>query len=241
MTDADVALQRSQVYGFLAEAFLYPSDNWLADLPLVEAALGHLSHGRPDGGSAGCLAPWQISPAMSALSLADLQADHRHTFGLTGSLCYETEIGLPHEFRQSQELADIAGFYRAFGLAIGGPVRERPDHIAVELEFMHVVTLKQACALEAGSSEHAEICADAERKFLHDHLGHWAGTFAQALARWADGSPYAEAARWMAEFVADDAARLGIQLKPSRVTDQRPTPEPTDLTCAGCAARVMLD
>ncbi|NIN98480.1 MAG: hypothetical protein GTO49_26570, partial [Anaerolineae bacterium] len=43
--------------------------------------------------------------------LADLQAEYRSVFGAVGSLCYETEYGLPHEFRQSQELADLNGFY----------------------------------------------------------------------------------------------------------------------------------
>ncbi|MEK7326009.1 MAG: molecular chaperone TorD family protein, partial [Chloroflexota bacterium] len=112
-----------------------------------------------------------------------------HAFGLVGSLCYETELGLPHEYRQSQEMADIAGFYRAFGFNIGGKVRERPDHISAELEFMHVLALKEAYAAERDVLEHVEICIDAQRKFLQEHLGKWVGLLAESLARSAGEGP----------------------------------------------------
>jgi nitrate reductase assembly molybdenum cofactor insertion protein NarJ len=164
MNDSQLALRRSQLYRFLADALLYPAEDWLCDVPLLEPALDelNLSHYRLRG---------------SALDLADLQAEHRRVFGLTGSLCYETEYGLPHEFRQSQEMADIAGFYRAFGFENGGLIRERPDYLSTELEFMHTLTLKEVYAREAGEQEHLEVCVDAQRKFLRDHLAHWLPLF----------------------------------------------------------------
>jgi DMSO reductase family type II enzyme chaperone len=219
--NADLAIRRAQIYSFLSDAFLYPDENWSDDVPLLGEILSQLS-----------FAP--IHLAIQPLELAELQAAYRRTFGATGSLCYETEYGLPHEFRQSQELADINGFYRAFGFSIGGPVRERPDYLAVELEFMGVLALKEAYAAKDGLVEHFEVCFEAQRKFLQDHLGRWVDMFAQSLALNADGGPYQALARFCALFVNADAARLGVLLERRQPTEAKHTPFDPDFSCQSC-------
>jgi TorA maturation chaperone TorD len=175
--------------------------------------------------------------------LESLQAEHRQIFGLTGSLMYETEFGLPHEFRQSQELADIAGFYRAFGLQTGATVRERPDHLATELEFMYMLLLKEAYATSSSLPEKAEICVDAQRKFLQDHLACWIGLFRRSLERsvgerLGDGSlnsPYIMLACLIETFIQVEARRLGVVPADQPHTPTKPTPYNPDYSCAGCA------
>jgi DMSO reductase family type II enzyme chaperone len=231
---SQTTLRRAQVYQFLSQVFLYPNENWVEDLPLLGDILAEMD------------LPAELGfPVVDRhYSLAELQVEHRLAFGLTGSLCYETEFGLPHEFRQSQELADIAGFYRAFGFQVGGLVRERPDHLAAELEFMYLLALKEACAEEERSQEKAEICRQAQARFLQDHLGQWIGLFAQSLARsTAERSPYpAETALYPAlaqlawQFVQADAARLGVELRPRQLASTRPTPLAPDLSCGECLA-----
>lgn len=216
------AIRRAQVYGFLAEAFLYPRDNWTEDIGLVidiVRALGWVD----------------VRVTLPAVHFAELQAAHRHAFGIAGSLCYETEYGLPHEYRQSQEMADIAGFYRAFGFSLGGRQRERPDHIAVELEFMYALALKEAYALETGIPEHLEICQAAQSKFLQDHLGRWVGLFAQGVAHNAPDSLYVALAQFTADFVQADAERLGVSLDTPQLSDVQHTPFDPDFSCADCA------
>jgi nitrate reductase assembly molybdenum cofactor insertion protein NarJ len=240
--DTNIAVRRAQVYSFLSDAFLYPDENWCEDVPLVEEILSSLD--------------W-VSPALAIrpLDLAALQAAYRHAFGATGSICYETEYGLPHEFRQSQELADINGFYRAFGFTNGGRVRERPDHLAVELEFMSILALKEAYTAQDGLVEHFEVCLEAQRKFLGDHLGRWIDKFAQSLAlngdgvartgygvaRMGYGGPYQALARFCALFVNADAARLGVLLEPGELAGARPTPFDPDFSCAGCPVAEVGD
>ncbi|HSM58113.1 MAG TPA: molecular chaperone TorD family protein [Candidatus Sulfomarinibacteraceae bacterium] len=217
------AIRRAQVYGFLAEAFLYPRENWSEDIELVVdivRALGWI----------------QVKVEIAPVPLPALRAAYRNTFGAAGSLGYETEYGLPHEYRQSQEMADIAGFYRAFGLNVGGEVRERADHVAVELEFMHVLALKEAYALETGSAEHVDICTDAQGKFLQDHLGRWIDLLAESVAHNAPGSLYAALAQFAAAFVHADAERLGVTLDPPDLSDIQHTPYDADFSCADCAA-----
>jgi len=229
----DQTIQRAQVYYFLSHALLYPQENWVADTPSLVNILQDLDI--PIEGKNG--AP------LADLTLESLQADHRRVFGLTGSLMYETELGLPHEFRQSQELADIAGFYRAFGLQTGAAVRERPDHLATELEFMYWLMLKEAYAASNSMPEQAEICIDAQRKFLQDHLARWIGPFCRSLERSIDErlgedwlrSPYVKLAHLAEAFISAEAARLGIVPAIQPVAEGKPTPYNPDYSCAGCA------
>lgn len=228
--NTDAAIRRAQIYRFLADAFLYPSENWIDDLPLVADIVRELN------------API-LEFGVWSLELPALQAEHRRAFGLTGSLCYETELGLPHEYRQSQEMADIAGFYRAFGFNIGGKVRERPDHISAELEFMHVLALKEAYAAEKEVVEHIEICIDAQRKFLQEHLGKWVGLFAELLARSAEEGPvlsavegpYLSLARFAAAFVEADAKRFGVTVERRSLAEVKPTPLAPEMSCEACS------
>ena len=219
--NTNTALRRAQVYRFLVDVFLYPTEEWLEDLPLVAEILRKLNAPKLEFGD------WE-------LGVSELQAEHRRAFGLTGSLCYETEVGLPHEFRQSQEMADISGFYRAFGFNIGGKVRERPDHISAELEFMHVLTLKEAYAFENGVAEHVEICGDAQRKFLQEHLGKWIGLLAESLKRSASDGPYVALARFAAAFVLADAERLGVTVEQQPLAGVRHTPLAPEISCETC-------
>ncbi len=230
---SQVPLQRAQIYCFLSHAFLYPQEDWREDLPDVIRILAEL--GMRDG--------WDSRPESGAGDLPSLQAEHRRAFGLTGSLFYETEFGLPHEFRQSQEMADIAGFYQAFGFRVGGELRERPDHLAVELEFMYVLALKEAVAASIGQQDRVEICLEAQRKFIRDHLGRWVGLFSKALDQSTaerggmnvPEGPYPRLARLAAGFVSADAERLGLQIESPGSLDLKPTPFNPDFSCAGCA------
>ena len=179
-----IAFRRAQVYNFLAHAFLYPQDNWTEDAPLVQHILNELERDRR----------LEIGDLkFEVLDLEFLQSEHRRVFGLAGSQCYETEIGSPHEYRQSQEMADLAGFYRAFGFDVGGAVRERHDHLAVELEFMYVLALKESYAASQSNSDYFEISLDAQRKFLSDHLGKWSELFA---SRWRTSPKRVPTWRW---------------------------------------------
>ncbi|HET7377314.1 MAG TPA: molecular chaperone TorD family protein, partial [Anaerolineae bacterium] len=145
--------------------------------------------------------------------------------------------GLPHEFRQSQELADIAGFYRAFGFTFDGKIHERPDFLASELEFMHILTLKEARAVEAGRADQAEICIEAERKFLQDHLGRWIGLFAQRFTPTAVGDgPYLGLVQLATAFIDSHADQIGARPERPRLTEVWPTPLGPDYSCDDCAA-----
>ncbi len=142
---------------------------------------------------------------------------------------YETEHGRMRGLSKGRDLADLAGFYTAFGLALDDTdLHEMLDHIAVELEFYGVLLLKQAILGQEGDSEGAAIVLDARRKFLTEHLGGFVGAIAQASAV-RDDLAYRPALAWCAALVADECAALGVTPAPlDFFAEQR---EPDDVEC----------
>lgn len=105
-----------------------------------------------------------------------------------------------HREDPGQILADIAGFYEAFAFR---PRAEDPlDHVAVEAGFIGYLCLKEARAIAHGDAESAATTASARRRFIADHLGHFAEEWASRVS--ATGVPHLSAA---AEAIA--VSRIG--------------------------------
>lgn len=124
----------------------------------------------------------QIQPLIDwlAMSPADRDTVMQDVFGLVVSRqCpqYETEYCHWNDpTYRAHQMADIAGFYRAFGLETSADRPERPDHIALELEFLAFL-LEKRCV--ASKPDQIAICDEARARFVQDHLVWWALTFAR--------------------------------------------------------------
>lgn len=84
-------------------------------------------------------------------------------------------------------LADIAGFYRAFGLAV---VADRPDHVIAQLEFLAYALTAEAEAIEDGDDDHADRAAAAVRTFVRDHVGGWLDVWSARVHQIRELSPW---------------------------------------------------
>lgn len=155
-----------------------------------------------------------------------------HETGLTGLPPYETEYSSTHVFAKSQDLADIAGFYRAFGFSSEN--RERPDHVSAELEFMRVLCLMESYAEAQGSEERLDVAIDAQRKFMTDHLGRWFGFFCEQLAENSNIAFYRTLAEFSCTFIAKELQTL--RASPVFLTRKpKPSDGAEDLSmCGGC-------
>lgn len=171
--------------------------------------------------------------ALEALGLelsGPLDAEVKRTFDHGSSRDwppYETEYGVDNLFQQTQELADIAGFYRAWGLS---PERERPDHASVELEFLAYLAEKETAAR---TDEHRSIAREARRKFLADHAGRWMPVFAARLER-TPSTFYQAYARALKEFIRRETEALGAVPATLRSMDLRPAEPPGEMECGAC-------
>jgi TorA maturation chaperone TorD len=195
---------------------------------------------RPLGRGERALADLNPAAALARLpqSAGELNELYEANFGLLGgSKCppYETEyVPSKFAFQRSNMLADIAGFYRAFGLQSSTVHADRPDHVARQCEFLAQLIELERQALRKATPEgqaQAEICQQALARFLHEHAAWWLPAFARLLARQNPGGFYEAIAEFLAALVAAERALAGVQ--PSHVEAEPSAIETLD-QCSGC-------
>jgi TorA maturation chaperone TorD len=195
-------------YRLLSLAFSPPREETLAEL---EALVGGLAE-RPDAPAA----LQALAELLDALSPAELEADFARLF-TRDPICPPYEGSYEADpFRQARELADVNGFYLAFGARPAGPAAERADHVACELEFLSYLVLARLAAAEAGRSALESTCRDAEDAFLLDHLGRFGGAFFSGVRDGAHAPFYTQAAEVGERFLAGELAGRGLAPEPSR-------------------------
>ena len=181
------ALTRSGIYRLLATAFLYP-DPAAGGVAHLRDASGRLAREASRAGLARTVrALRRTRNTLSHRVGGTLLDDYIEVFGhgVSGDCpSYEGEYDQADVFQKSQMLADLNACYHAFGVVPSPEIKERPDHISVELDFMHLLTLKEGYALLQGhGAEKVRICRDAQESFLAVHLSPWILDFAGRVAR----------------------------------------------------------
>ncbi|MFC6717274.1 molecular chaperone [Natrialbaceae archaeon GCM10025810] len=140
----------------------------------------------------------------------------------------------------TNELADIAGFYEAFGLSVADGNRDRVDHLPTQLEFCSHLAL-QAAYLELDEDETGlEIVTDAGGAFVEDHLGRWIPRFRETVHEETDAAFYRALANLVDALVSFDADRFGVEPRPYQETGSSPTDaflgddDGADFRCGTC-------
>ncbi|HBY92853.1 MAG TPA: hypothetical protein DEP84_02645, partial [Chloroflexi bacterium] len=184
------AQARREVYGFLARAFEYPTDAFLADISnprsVERLALEFRSLADNDDVNEG-LALWRAMAGRGTTLVGE--------FGLSPlrraytRLIYDSELPCipPYESIYCNErhvmgkpAAAVAAVYRGAGLGVDG--HEMPDHIALECEFVAHLADREIAARQSGRREEARQLWAAERQFLTTHLLTWGGKFCADLS-----------------------------------------------------------
>lgn len=227
------AINRATLARFVAEALAEPDQQWYARLSNAEA-LREL-----DSALKALEAPidHQITGLFKRISMDSIRDERNAVLGHTvRSACppYELEYHRNEVFQQSQQLADIAGFYAAFGYMAGGSLGERPDHAVAEWEFLSLLALKEALAVEVGDATAAQICRDAEAAFLRDHVAGWFPAFLSRLRK-TDAAFYGGVAIIADWVLRVWCANLGVAMGPAWLELRPVEEEDTTISC-GVAA-----
>lgn len=207
------ALARAVLYRLASALFRYPDGDARRDRrAAAEGVPAALARG---------LAAEEREALLAGLAELDrldaperVERDHARLIGHTpraAATPYETEWrGAAGELLQFHQLADLSGFYRAYGLALDSSCHERPDHLAVELAFLHFLCAKEAYACAEGLPDLAELARAGQRRFLADHLLAWAPGFCLRLERDDPSGFYGRAARLLADWMAAERRLLDV-------------------------------
>lgn len=161
--------------------------------------------------------------------LDELGSEYLRLFDLTSDRIslYESEYGRTRTLFKTNTLADIAGFYRAFGFDLNAG-QEMQDHISVELEFYALLQMKLLYLTEAQDLQGMEILTDAMGKFLKDHLG----CFVPAMLErpeLASSAWYFQVFDWVNRLIEDQCTELGVT--PEQANWQGGQKEPDEMNC----------
>lgn len=97
---------------------------------------------------------------------------------------------------------DVMNRLKTEGLVV--QLKEAPDHIAIELEFMFFLISKEIEGLRASNFDSAEAFQKKQRVFLERHLGEWVSRFADNVEKHAQTEFYKKLARLTKSFVHEE-------------------------------------
>lgn len=76
---------------------------------------------------------------------------------------------------------DAARLYREAGLQKAEDLKDAPDHVRVELDFMHTAIERTLSAIDAGDFAWAERLVEIQVTFLQQHLSRWVVPFGKVI------------------------------------------------------------
>jgi TorA maturation chaperone TorD len=251
ITCMNEALAKAVVYRTFSIAFQEPTRDRLRDIGAFDGFSLFVEALRCLDAPSGTDALEAAVRRLSAVAVGDVDAlagQYWRVFGHTtrGLVCAcETEFGDDNKFQQPQQLADIAGYYLAFGLTPPSASETRLDHVACECEFLEFLNRKQArllaTALEGeGDQETLDVTTQAERTFLRDHLGHFGRAFGAALAADGVGIYYAAFGSVFLQFLETVCAHAGVEGGPAGLMVRPEMVDDTPMMCGSAEDLIQI-
>lgn len=231
METANAAQQRARDFVLASTLVSYPDAHYRETLAqLLATGAGAAEAARPGGWLPALLESVKDEDGLDELRGAYVSLLDR---GPVRTSLYESEHGRMRGVAKGNDLADIAGFYQAFGFDLSEAEgdREMPDHLAVELEFYALLLLKEAVLGEKGDETGLEVVRAAKKAFLADHLGRLAdavGRTAPLVEHAALGPVF----RWCSALVAEECRAVGARVQVLELLNEVAERE-EDLACCG--------
>ncbi len=204
MTVTDELVQRAMWFKVFSLLFRYPNEetfdllkDGVSELPLEVLSTEMRLNAEP------------FKRAIAGANCDQITQEYSNLFTGAG-LCRVNENDYEKlSFSMTEKLADVAGFYNAFGFEVRDDVGERPDFIGAELDFINLLLLKQAYAVKSEWTVQAQISADALTSFIESHFVNWVLKLCYALKELSsEGSVYSAASDALAAMVDSENNRL---------------------------------
>lgn len=163
------AAGRSRLYQLLALAFAFPDEDFYQAVRGGEFAAALTD---------ACTAlPYNVTDALTAAlgvvpaAYTDFESEYIRLFdvGAAGPPC--PLYGGVYAGDRMKVMEDATRFYNFFHLRLSPQMRELPDHVTTELEFLHYLTFREAEVRQQGVDPSPLLRA--QRDFLARHLCKW--------------------------------------------------------------------
>ncbi len=196
---------RQDVYQSLANIYRLPEDSMLSNLDILFEQLSNLN-----------------SEAASYISCMQTELDQNCDLEMLkieytrlfigpyslpsppyGSVYLENERKV-----MGDSSMDVKKRYQSFGLDISKNIKEVPDHIAVELEFMFFLIFKEIENILSNVPEQAQEIMYHQQSFLSDHLNMWVPAFTDCVIEHTGTEFYRSIAKATRVFIAEEIEYL---------------------------------
>ncbi|MCD8315892.1 MAG: molecular chaperone TorD family protein [Eggerthellaceae bacterium] len=143
-------------------------------------------------------------------TIDELAADYLRTFlghGVDGhAAAYPFESVYTSEKRllMQDARAEILAIYRAAGLDKQDSWKEGEDHIALELEFLQIQSLKTADALKNHDTDEAVRLVRGQYNFMERHINDWVPLFLDEMDKFAQTDFYRGVSKLTRGILAED-------------------------------------
>jgi putative dimethyl sulfoxide reductase chaperone len=201
--DSDLAEARQELCRFLAGCYYEPGPEF-AEERLFESMFEAAQRISPELAE---LAQ-RLGRAFEAADLQDLLVDYTRLFlGAPQALAKPyASVWLTAEPELMQDSAiELLRLYEQGGFEFDPGFRDLPDHVAVELEFLYLLSFQQNQAKARGDEQALQAVAVLRTAFLVGHLGRWLGGFTLAVHAHAQSDFYRELAELTELFVRLEA------------------------------------
>lgn len=195
-------LMEADLWRVLGVLFDIPTPNGMAMVQGTSEELGELLEGEQLG-----LLLREISKAAAHTNTTELE--HIFHWLFTTNMLATPYEGPYCATERGGVLGDLSAFYQAFGFSVnehGGS----PDSIVHEVKFLSLLALKEAFALQNGLTEEAEICANATKGFIEDHLGRWSPHFVNKVLTATEEAIFVLAVNLLTAALSRVGKRVGV-------------------------------
>jgi TorA maturation chaperone TorD len=225
-------LREAAVFRLVALGFSAPRLNGFADMrrALLDACKDEIiaAHGAPVGRTL-----HMARAAWFAVAPNELCRDYLRLFmGTAAVSLHETAYGDGRRIGgRPVELADIGGFYSAFGFAMRDSDPVLSDHLCAECEFFSLLAIKEAYALISGRVADWRTTRAAADEFLEQHLGRWPKALLAELRRQGAPSAFVVLARLLVVLVETRRSARGLRSAVADMRHSEPEPEGDEWVC----------
>lgn len=199
MNDTDKTLQRGDCFKLLAACFYEPDKQLFVEEELCEKLEQLVDQLAPNCASAAR----QMKNALKQLEQERLSIDHAALFVGPFELIAAPYGSVYIEKKRTvmgESTLNVAQFYQDEGLSVD--IKEPPDHMAIELEFLHYLCSKEAAALNVNQIEDARLFRERQIVFYFNALKPWSETFCEAIRRGTDNGFYINLADCLSNFLS---------------------------------------